>query len=329
MDTAADHALPGDAFPNDALPGDGFPNDALAEYAFSDYALLDVGDERRLERFGAIVVDRPAPGAIGRPADPTAWTRADARFDRSTEGRIVHAAWTTVDGVPIEPWRTTEADLLFELRLAPSGQVGLFPEQAANRRWIAGRVLDLIAGRGADEPAPVVLDLFAYTGGGTLAAVSAGAQATHVDASRPAVAWARRNAELNGLAERPVRWIADDAAAFVRREVRRGRRYDGIVLDPPTYGHGPGGADWRLERDLGPLLDGCAALLSDRPGAFIVLSAHTPGTDGPILGEWLRPALPAAVMTRGRLDVEDAVLVAESGTRLALGSSVRFARGRR
>ena len=303
------------------------------------YALLDAGDGRRLERFGTVIVDRPAPSAIAPWRDPTAWAGVDARFDRSERGDIVHAGWTTPDGRPIQPWILREDELSFELRLAPSGQVGLFPEQAPNRRWIADRVRAAAAASTdtraevsasaapAEPPAPVqpagVLNLFGYTGGSTLAAVVAGASATHVDAARPSVAWARRNAELNDVADRPVRWISDDASAFVRREVRRGRQYTGIVLDPPSYGHGSSGRDWHLERDLPPLLAACGRLLTEGADAFVVMTAHTPGIGGQLLGEWLE-----AAVGPGRLDVDELGLTAQSGMRLLLGWSVRWTRAR-
>ena len=172
----------------------------------------------------------------------------------------------------------------------------------------------------AAEP-PAVLNLFAYTGGSTLAAVAAGARATHVDGARTAVAWARRDAELNGFAERPVRWIADGAVAFARRERRRGRRYAGIVLDPPSYGHGPGGHDWRLERDLPGLLEDVAALLEPWRGSFVVLSAHSGDVESGRIASWLERALGPGDMT-----VEALTLDARSGVQLHLGASVRWLR---
>ncbi len=227
---------------------------------------------------------------------------------------------------PIEPWSISEGELTVELRLAASGQVGWFPEQAEDRDWVGDRVRDVLraAERRGDAETPAVLDLFAYTGGMTLSAALAGARVTHVDAARTAVAWARRNAELSGAAERPIRWIADDAVDFARRERRRGRRYAGIVLDPPTYGHGSGGREWSLTRDVPGLLGDLAALLEPWPGSFVLLSTHTPGIGSDTLGGWLEVALGPGRTTAGEL-----TLVAASGAEVTLGTSVRWTRGGR
>jgi 23S rRNA (cytosine1962-C5)-methyltransferase len=293
---------------------------------FEGHELIDVGEGRRLERFGPVLLDRPCPPADWWPKrDPDAWSSADARFDRAVEGVLDHAGWTTGSGQPIEPWCIHEGDLRAELRLAASGQVGWFPEQAPNRHWIAGRIRELSKpgrrGRDPEAGPPAVLNLFAYTGGSTLAAVAAGARATHVDGARTAVAWARHDAELNGFAERPVRWIADDAVAFARRERRRGRRYAGIVLDPPSYGHGPGGHDWHLERDLPGLLEDLAALLEPWRGSFVLLSAHSGDVESGRIASWLERALGP-----GDLVVEALTLDARSGVQLHLGASVRWLR---
>ena len=200
-----------------------------------DYELLDVGDGMRLERFGSRIVVRPQPGAEGPRGDPDMWRSATLKYE---SGR----GWSGPDTG--DPWQIAMDGLTIELRQTETGQVGLFPEQQQSWAWLRGRAAQGMA----------VLNLFAYSGLATLVAAAEGASVVHVDASRPTVAWARRNAELSGLAGRPVRWIVEDAAAFVAREVRRGRRYDGVVLDPPSYGHGPRGRGWRLEDDLAPML---------------------------------------------------------------------------
>jgi len=306
------------------------------------YALLDVGDARRLERFGDVVVDRPAPTAEGHVAvDPPAWLAANARFDRSDRGPVEHEGWTTRDGQPLEPWVLDDAGGRFELRLAPSGQVGLFPEQAALNTWIGRQATRLAkagrrSGTSADEVAggspsfsgsTAVLNLFGYTGAATIATARAGVAVTHLDASRPAVAWARHNAALNDLAEAPIRWISDDAAAFVERELRRGRHYAGIVLDPPSYGHSGSGRAWRLGPDLPALLAACAELIDGGP-AFIALSAHTPGFGPERLGELLLEALEQVVGAGAiaAIEVDDQTLISEGGTRLHLGAMARWTR---
>lgn len=239
----------------------------------TEYALLDFGAGRRLDRFGAVILDRPAPGVADVPVlDAAAWTSARARFGRAA-GADDLAGWDPAEALP-SAWDVVIDGLRLELRATPAGQVGLFPEHAEPAAWMADRAR--VAGGRLGRP-PEVLNLFAYTGLATLALARAGARVVHVDASRPAVAWARRNAARAGLADAPVRWIVEDARAFVAREARRGHRYDGVVLDPPSYGHAPrGGAAWRMETDLAGLLSGCAALTGPAP-AFFVLTAHTTG----------------------------------------------------
>jgi 23S rRNA (cytosine1962-C5)-methyltransferase len=189
------------------------------------------------------------------------------------------------------------------------------PEHAGAWGWLQAAVGAAAARLGRP---PEVLSLFADTGGATLACANAGARVAHVDASRPAVAWARRNAELSALADRPVRWLVDDARVFARRERRRGHRYDGVVLDPPSYGHGDGA--WRIEADLPPLLDDIAAVAGPRP-AFVLCSAHTPGFDGDRLAALLREHLGVAATG------EDLRLTAASGNVLRLGASARWSAG--
>jgi 23S rRNA (cytosine1962-C5)-methyltransferase len=277
------------------------------------YELIDAGDGRRLERFGELIVDRPAPMAEDAPRDPAAWARADLRFDR-------YVGWTAIADAEPGPWEATEGDLRFELRPTETGQVGLFPDQAPNRAWVRATLGD---GQLGDEP-PAVLNLFAYTGALTLAAASAGASVTHVDGSRPTVAWARRNAELSGLADRPIRWIVDDVEAFVAREQRRERRYDAVILDPPSYGHGGrgGAGGWRLEERLEGLLARCADLTDDDP-AFVLLTAHTPGF-GPdrLAGELAR----AFRRSDASVDAGELGIRAHSGAHLRLGAYARIIR---
>jgi 23S rRNA (cytosine1962-C5)-methyltransferase len=215
-----------------------------------------------------------------------------------------------------EPWQVRVEGLTFELRLTETGQVGLFLEQAPMWRWLRRRV----AGAGR---ALAVLNLFAHTGGTTLAAASAGASVVHVDGSRGAVTWARRNAALSGLTESPIRWIVEDAETFVRRELARGRHYDAVVLDPPSFGHGPNREQWRLADRLPDLLRSCAALTSGRR-AFLLVTTHTPGFGPELLGRALAGSLSPDELARGCLESGPLDLVATSGARLPLGSFARW-----
>ncbi len=263
--------------------------------------MIDAGAGRRLERFGAHVVDRPHPGADDHRRAPARWQDADLAFDRDT-------GWSG-DGLATarSGWDVDLEGLGLELRPTETGQVGVFPEHAVTLPWLRDRI-------DAAPERPDVLNLFAFTGLATLALARAGSAVVHVDAARPAVEWARRHAARNGLEDRPIRWLVDDARAFVAREVRRGRRYHGVVLDPPTYGHGPSGKAWRLSRDLQPLLDDVRRLLV--PGAFILLTAHAADLDPGRLGGYLGEAA----------EVGDLVITATSGATLRLGAYARLGR---
>lgn len=256
-----------------------------------DYELIDFGGGRRLERFGDAVLDRPCPAAADtKKATPAAWSDALSRYDgtRATDGswkpKAKAASLATTCRVPL----SEGLEFTLGVTPTPAGQVGLFPEQLTNWRWIADRTARLA--RAQPEEPPRVLNLFAYTGGSTLAAACAGAAVTHVDASKPSVALARDNAERSGLAEAPIRWIVEDAIRYCRREVKRDARYDAIVLDPPTYGHGPKGEAWRLDRDLPELLELCATLV-DRSPRFFLATCHTPGIGPAELSAYLSDAI--------------------------------------
>jgi len=225
------------------------------------YELIDSGDGRKLERFGRYVLARPCSQALWRPSlPPQEWLRADASFDREDGNR-----WHGRANLPKE-WTIETAGIRFRLGGTDFGHLGIFPEQRAQWKWI----------RENAHPGAKVLNLFAYSGGSTLAAALAGAEVCHLDASKGMVEWARANAALNGLSEAPVRWIVDDAHKFMKRELRRGRRYDAIVLDPPTFGRGAGGEMYKIERDLKETLSLVKELLSPKP-IFVLFSSHTPG----------------------------------------------------
>jgi 23S rRNA (cytosine1962-C5)-methyltransferase len=257
------------------------------------------------------VLARPAPAADDVPRrHPAAWDTAAARYERGG-GSGAGGRWVPAGALP-ERWTVVLDGLSMELRPTPAGQVGFFPEHGAVAGWAAARAVTI--GGACGRPA-VVLNLFAYTGLVTLALARVGARVVHVDASRPAVAWARRNAALAGLADRPIRWLVDDAMRFVVRETRRERRYDGVVLDPPTYGHGPDGGAWRLAEDLVPLLAAIRPLLAPGPW-FVACTAHAagmpPGRLAAAVGEALAPGA-------GVLRVLDLSLEAASGARLSAG----------
>ena len=243
-----------------------------------DYELLDFGAGRKLERFGAWVLDRPCPAAADlAPSKRQAWSDSTARYDgeRADDGQWTPKQWTPKPA----RWAAPEcqidvAELNISLQLAalPSGQVGMFPEQLENWTWIAKQVAKQV--KRAKKPLQV-LNLFAYTGGSTLAAARAGAQVTHVDAAKSMVTRGRANSTLSGLAKQPIRWIVEDALKFCQREVRRGNHYDAIILDPPSYGHGPKGEAWSIQRDLLPLLELCGQLTAEHR-AFVLCSCHSP-----------------------------------------------------
>jgi 23S rRNA (cytosine1962-C5)-methyltransferase len=279
------------------------------------YQLLDFGDGRRLERFGTLILDRPCPAAEAvRRISPALWPTADARFDRAD---VEQGQWT-LRGESSPTWTIAHGRLSLELKRTDFGHVGVFPEQAENWEWIAEQV----ARRGSGRSWPAkVLNLFAYTGASTLAAAAAGAEVTHIDAARNIVAWARRNAELSGLSAAPVRWIAEDAMKFVQREVRRGNRYDAVILDPPSYGHGAHGEVWRLAEHLPELLAVCAELTAPRP-RFVLLTCHTPGFSPARLRELL---VDAFGLQQDEIAAAPLVLSTPAGRELPSGTMARAA----
>lgn len=283
-----------------------------------DPALVDFGEGRRLERLGGILVDRPHPAARGPKKRPTVWREAAAVFDGDDHGET----WHFTAPLP-SPWLVTipvgaagDADaapstVRLHVRPAPSGQLGIFLEQLPLWRrlhaaWENGAAAKDAPGR--------VLSLFAHTGGATLALAAAGAEVFHVDASRQAIRTARDNASASGLADRPIHWVEEDAVRYVDRLVRRGERFRGILLDPPSWGHGPRGEAFSIDRDLEPLVSQLAGMLDD--DGFFVLTSHSPGWDDRRLASLVAAAVPVVAdrIEAGPLFCED-----DQGRRLALG----------
>lgn len=237
--------------------------DLIETFGFADYALLDSGSGRKLERFGKIIVDRPEPQALWRPQLlPATWQEAAAVFSASGEDDE-KGRWRVDKPVP-DAWPVRIDDVTLLLRLQGLWHLGVFPEQLPHWQWMLERLPAI-----ADER-PRVLNLFGYTGAASLLAAAAGAEVTHVDASKKAIAWARENQAASGLGAAPIRWILDDAAKFVAREVRRGRTYHVVLVDPPKFGRGPNGEVWDLFQHLPGLMKDCSALLSPTSAALVL-----------------------------------------------------------
>src|SRR4051794_28486912 len=249
----------------------------MADASINNYELVDFGDGRRLERFAGVLLNRPCPAAEGvAKSRPEFWAGATARFRGPRTG---DGSWTPnpKQWAPVEWHFVHEGEAAFRLQLEvlPSGQVGVFPEQRANWDWI-GRQVIRAKPQAAGGRVLRVLNLFAYTGGSTLAAAAAGAEVVHIDSAHSSVDRARQNALLSGFGDRPIRWIPEDAMKFCQREVKRGNRYDAVILDPPSYGHGPKGEPWKIGEHLLPLLELCGQLTAENR-AFVLVTCHSPG----------------------------------------------------
>lgn len=277
------------------------------------YALIDSGNGRKLERFGPYIISRPASQALWLPKLPhDAWQKAHASLTREGE-----RLWNKCPDLP-DSWQAEVSGVTFLLKPTDFGHLGIFPEQRSLWSWLSGAVA-----QSKRKPAHL-LNLFAYSGGATLAAAHAGAKVCHLDASKGMVAWARENAALNDLDKAPIRWIVDDVSKFLAREARRGTRYDAIVLDPPTFGRGSRGEVFKIEEQIIPLLQHCRALLSDDP-LFVLLSCHTPGMTPTVLHHLLSQALEGY---GGSIDSGEMVLTGQSSDVLPLPSG-SFARWHR
>lgn len=244
--------------------------------SWADYALVDSGNGRKLERYGPYHVVRPEPQCLWTPRlAAERWEAADAVFDPTDEDEAGH--WRFRDQ-PRDTWPLKWGDVAFKGRFTSFRHLAFFPEQAANWAWLHERA--------AARSGMRVLNLFGYTGVASLVCAAAGAAVTHVDASKRSVGWARENAELSRLSDRPIRWLCEDARRYVQREVRRGAQYDGVILDPPKYGRGPGGEVWRLFEDLPELVKLCGQLLSDK-ASFVLLNAYAARISGLALAHLL------------------------------------------
>jgi 23S rRNA (cytosine1962-C5)-methyltransferase len=275
---------------------------ALRTTAWADYALLDSGGGRKLERYGPYRVVRPEPQCLWRPRLSEAdWAKADAVFDPTDEDEA--GRWR-FSAKPAETWPLAWGDVRFHGRFTAFRHLAFFPEQAAHWAWIDQRL------RGSGSGCKV-LNLFGYTGVAGLVCAAAGAAVTHVDASKRAIGWARDNAALAGLDDRPVRWICEDARRYVQREVRRGSQYDAIILDPPKFGRGPNGEVWRLFQDLPEMLALCVSLLSEKP-AFLILNGYAERLSGLSLAGLLSDALEPR---GGDIEWGELALMEETGDR--------------
>ncbi|MCR4842354.1 MAG: class I SAM-dependent methyltransferase [Eubacterium sp.] len=285
---------------------------------WKDYEVIDCSKGEKLERWGKKILLRPDPQVIwDTPRRNRGWKHPDGHYHRSKKGG---GSWEAFD-LP-EMWTISYQPLGLTFRLKPFKfkHTGLFPEQAVNWEWFTGLIKDRIAAGGQVK----VLNLFAYTGGATCAAAAAGAAVTHVDASKGMVGWAKENAKESGLAEAPVRWLVDDCVKFVEREIRRGNKYQAIIMDPPSYGRGPGGEVWKIEEKIHPLIKLCTQILADDP-LFFLVNSYTTG---------LQPAVLSYIMSTelerfgGHTEADEVGLpVTESGLVLPCGAAGRWTSG--
>jgi len=279
---------------------------------WTDYEVIDCSGGEKLERWGRYILLRPDPQVIwNTPRKAAQWRQLNAHYHRSKKGG---GEWEFFD-LP-DQWAIRYRGFTFHLKPFHFKHTGLFPEQAVNWDWISEKI------RRADRPTSV-LNLFAYTGGATLAAAAAGASVTHVDASKGMVAWAKENAAGSGLKDAPIRWIVDDCVKFAEREIRRGRTYDAIIMDPPSYGRGPRGEIWKIEDHIYPLIQTCANLLGKKP-LFFLVNSYTTGLQPAVLAYMLGSALEKFSGTVNAQEI--GVPVSCSGLVLPCGASGRWER---
>ncbi len=278
---------------------------------WKDYEVIDTSRGEKLERWDKYILVRPDPQVIwDTERIHKGWKRPNAHYHRSSKGG---GEWEFFD-LP-EQWSVSYNELTFNLKPFSFKHTGLFPEQAANWDWFSKLIRD--AGRQVK-----VLNLFAYTGGATLAAASAGASVTHVDASKGMVAWAKENARSSGLEDAPIRWLVDDCVKFVEREIRRGNKYDAIIMDPPSYGRGPKGEIWKIEESIFPFIELCSQILADDP-LFLLINSYTTGLQPAVLSYMINTAVVKRFGGRAMSD-EIGLPVTQSGLVLPCGASGRY-----
>lgn len=281
---------------------------------WNDYEVLDTSCGEKLERWGKYQLVRPDPQVIwNTPKHHTGWKKMNGHYHRSSKGG---GEWEFFD-LP-EQWSISYGSLTFNLKPFSFKHTGLFPEQAANWDWFSA----LIKKQTAAGHTVKVLNLFAYTGGATLAAAAAGAQVTHVDASKGMVTWAKENAISSHLEEAPIRWLVDDCVKFVEREIRRGNQYDAIIMDPPSYGRGPKGETWKIEESIYPFIELCTQILTDDP-LFMLVNSYTTGLQPAVLSYILSTAVKSKFGGTVIAD-EIGLPVTESGLILPCGASGRY-----
>ncbi len=269
---------------------------------WEDYELMDCGDGRKLERFGKFILDRPDPQVMWQKRlSKEVWDRSDAVFEISSQDS---GHWVKKTAMP-EKWKMAYQDLTFWLKLTPFKHTGVFPEQSQHWKWLSS----LLQNRGGQ---PKVLNLFAYTGISSLVAAANGAYVTHVDASSQSITWANENQLKSTLGDKPIRWILDDALKFLNREIKRGNKYDGIIMDPPIYGHGPHGERWDFKHDFPGLVKLCSSLLSNNP-LFMIVSAYATTDSALTIGNVLEDY---TKNLRGKIEAGELTIKEKSSDRL-------------
>lgn len=282
----------------------------------AEYELLDSGEGRKLERFGKYILVRPEKQAMWNISNPDLWTKADVEYIRTGDK---FGDWKSINPEMPREWIFEHNSIKLKLKLTPFGHVGVFPEQTEQWDWLEKIISNNITIQQSSNLK--ILSLFSYTGGATLAAAAAGAHVTHVDASKPAITWAVENQKLSNLQDKPIRWIVDDALKFVKREERRGNKYDGIIMDPPKFGRGPKGEVWQFEKNFPELLESCQKILSNNP-LFFLVTTYTIPISSNTLANMVSGILPEpAKIEFGELAIE------ETGSKRLLPTSI-FSRWR-